>query len=166
MLIRMMLIGGGLVVLAGCGPTAFQTVAAAPLPETESCITAELLSLGDSIAFNRAPSGKAVTIVVPRGRWVESETQPTGLVAARRPTLTDPDARVQIDERPGIRRIATSRAMIWLAEDSTGSTSIRTKSPNLGTYREIAERCAVAQDSTEVGLGLDESSLHRTTSHR
>ena len=151
MLIRVMFLGGGLVALAGCGPTVYQTVAPAPLPETESCITAGLLSLGDSIAFNRAPSGKAVTIVVPRGRWVESETRPTETGAVYR-TLRDfgdfPILEVNPDKRRAIRRIAISRGLFWLAEDSAGSTTIRTRGQNLGTYRAIAERCAAAPETS------------------
>ncbi len=153
MLTHKMMLCGGLTVLTGCGPTLYQTVAAAPLPETESCVTTALLSRGASLAFNRSPSGKAVTIVWPHGRWVESETRPTETASIFRPlyrTLdeTGPIVVVNPDQRRAVRTIAGPYATFWLAEDSTGSTSIRTKSPNLGTYRAIAERCAAAPETS------------------
>lgn len=166
MLIRLMVVGGGLGVLAGCGRVVHQTVAAVPVASVDSCLTEALHSRGDSVVVYR--SEKLVRLLVPGGAWVNSETRPTNLGSTYRATTTYPDSIVRMDEFNPDQRSDSIRALgqssgFWLTRDRTGNTLIETRSSQLWLYRDIAERCAVSQASTEVGIGLDESRHRRVT---
>lgn len=142
MLIRMMLIGGGLVVLAGCSRVVHQTVAAAPVASVDSCLTEALHSRGDTAVVYR--SRKLVRILVRGGAWVRSETRPSELGVVHRPTDSNPDRYVPIDQRSDSIRALGQSSGFWLTRDGTGNTLIETRSSQLWQYQEIAERCAEA----------------------
>ena len=97
MLIRVMLIGGCLVILASCGPAVYRTVSAAPVASMDSCLTEALRSRGDTIVVFR--SERLVRLLVPGGAWVKSETRPSELGIVHRPTGSNPDRYVPIDQR-------------------------------------------------------------------
>jgi hypothetical protein len=150
MAIRVMLIGGGLVILVGCGRAVHQTVAAAPLPVVDSCLTEALHSRGDSAVVYR--SEKLVRILLPGGAWIRSETRPSELGVVHRPTVSNPDRYVPIDKGSDPIRALGQTTGFWLTRDGTGTTIIETRSPQLWVYQEIAEQCATATGSTQSGI--------------
>lgn len=143
--VRAMLSAGGLMVLVGCGRVVHQTVASAPLPAVDSCLTEALRSRGDTVDVFH--SEKLVRILVRGGAWVRSETRPTELGVVHRPTDSNPDRYVPIDQRSDSIRALGQSSGFWLTRDGTGNTLIETRSSQLWQYQEIAERCAAAPET-------------------
>ncbi len=143
----------GCAVLVGCGGGMQTRVARAPLPVVESCSARVAESVGWRLrVLSRAADAVELAAFVS-GTVHTPATSPSGTTGYTTP-LRDGrkviGTRTVLTDRNGdtIRTGAKGLSRLVLKPTGPRETTLETKSYGMTPYREIAEQCAAAPDST------------------
>jgi len=144
---------GGLVVLAACGAGMQKRVATAPLPVVESCSA----RVAESLGWRLVVLSRSLEAVELRpsasGKVHDHTTSPSATTAYTRPLSDGPKVIGTVvvnTDRSGDSIRTPDKRLSPLILKPTGAreTTLETKSYDMTPYREIAERCVAAPDSS------------------